>query len=374
VIQQSELSDAIERAVQVAAENAADVDGAGRFPRETIDSLAQTGLLGLISASAVGGRGAGMRQAADVIERLGGSCASSAMVVMMHYCATAVVEAHGPDELRREIAAGRSLGTLAFSETGSRSQFWAPLSTAVTEGDEVLLEASKSWVTSAGEADFYVWSSRPLAAEGASSLWLVRARQPGVEVAAGFNGLGMRGNSSKPMAAKRGAVSRDSLLGADGTGFDVMMGTVLPWFQVLNAAASVGIAEAAVAATAAHAVSVRYEHLGQTLADQPVNRHHIARMRIQTDQARALLSATLEAVELNGPDTMLRVLEVKAAASEAVVAVTDLAMRICGGAAFRKELGVERNFRDARAATVMAPTTDALYDFIGKAVCGMPLF
>jgi alkylation response protein AidB-like acyl-CoA dehydrogenase len=374
MIQQSELSDAMERAARVAADNAADVDVTGQFPRATIDSLAQAGLLGLISAADVGGRGAGMRQAADLIEHLGRSCASSAMVAMMHYCATAVVEAHGPDELRREIAAGRSLGTLAFSETGSRSQFWAPLSTAVAEADEVLLDASKSWVTSAGEADFYVWSSRPQAAEGASSLWLVRAGQPGVEVVAGFNGLGMRGNSSKPMRAKRAAVSTGSLLGADGAGFDLMMGIVLPWFQVLNAAASVGIAGAAVAATAAHAVSARYEHLGQTLADQPVNRHHIARMRIHTDQARALLSDTLEAVEIDRPDTMLRVLEVKAAASEAVLTVTDLAMRICGGAAFRKEVGVERNFRDARAATVMAPTTDALYDFIGKAVCGLPLF
>ena len=49
-------------------------------------------------------------------------------------------------------------------------------------------------------------------------------------------------------------------------------------------------------------------------------------------------------------------------------------MRVCGGAAFRKEVGVERFFRDARAGGVMAPTTDVLYDFIGKAVCGMPLF
>jgi alkylation response protein AidB-like acyl-CoA dehydrogenase len=49
-------------------------------------------------------------------------------------------------------------------------------------------------------------------------------------------------------------------------------------------------------------------------------------------------------------------------------------MRTCGGAAFRKEAGVERNFRDARAASVMAPSTEVLYDFIGKAVCGMPLF
>jgi alkylation response protein AidB-like acyl-CoA dehydrogenase len=47
---------------------------------------------------------------------------------------------------------------------------------------------------------------------------------------------------------------------------------------------------------------------------------------------------------------------------------------VCGGAAFRKEVGVERIFRDARAATVMGPTTDVLYDFIGKAACGLPLF
>ena len=43
-------------------------------------------------------------------------------------------------------------------------------------------------------------------------------------------------------------------------------------------------------------------------------------------------------------------------------------MQACGGAAFRKELGIERRFRDARAARVMAPTTDALHDFIGRAL------
>ena len=74
------------------------------------------------------------------------------------------------------------------------------------------------------------------------------------------------------------------------------------------------------------------------------------------------------------PDTMLAVLESKAAANEAALQVTDLAMRTCGGTAFSGHLTVERNFRDARAGSVMAPTTDVLYDFIGKAVLGLPLF
>jgi alkylation response protein AidB-like acyl-CoA dehydrogenase len=67
-------------------------------------------------------------------------------------------------------------------------------------------------------------------------------------------------------------------------------------------------------------------------------------------------------------------MEMKAAAAEAALEVTDIAMRVCGGAAFRKDVGVERYFRDARAASVMAPTSDVLYDFIGKAVCGLPVF
>ena len=74
------------------------------------------------------------------------------------------------------------------------------------------------------------------------------------------------------------------------------------------------------------------------------------------------------------PDTMLALLESKAAAAEAVLEVTDLAMRTCGGAAFSRHLTVERNFRDARAGAVIAPTNDILYDFIGRTLLGMPMF
>ena len=126
--------------------------------------------------------------------------------------------------------------------------------------------------------------------------------------------------------------------------------------------------------TAEHAAGVRYEHLDSTLADLPTIRNYIARMRIKTDMARTLLDDTLSAIETGRADTMLRMLECKASAGEAATEVLDLAVRVCGGAAFRKDLAVERYFRDTRAAGVMAPTTDVLYDFIGKIACGMPLF
>ena len=97
-------------------------------------------------------------------------------------------------------------------------------------------------------------------------------------------------------------------------------------------------------------------------------------MRIETDRARAHLVGVLDSLEAPGPTTQLLVLEAKAAATEAAVQVTDLAMRTCGGAAFGGALGLERLFRDARAPIVMAPTTDQAYDFIGRALCGLELF
>jgi alkylation response protein AidB-like acyl-CoA dehydrogenase len=147
-----------------------------------------------------------------------------------------VIERFRSDDVRRQIAEGRHLTTLAFSEAGSRSHFWAPMSSATADGQsQVVLDAKKSWVTSAGEADSYVWSSRPLAAVGASTLWLVPAGTAGVSVSGGFDGLGLRGNASRPMLAEGARVPTAARLGPDGGGFDVMMGVVLPHFQVLNA-------------------------------------------------------------------------------------------------------------------------------------------
>jgi alkylation response protein AidB-like acyl-CoA dehydrogenase len=129
-----------------------------------------------------------------------------------------------------------------------------------------------------------------------------------------------------------------------------------------------------VGATAAHAGATRHEEAGTSLADLPTVRAYIARMKIRTDMAELLLADTLAALGSGRADGMLRVLEVKAAAAEAAIEVTSTAMRVCGGAAYRKDVGVERAFRDAQASSVMGPTTDVLHDFLGKAVCGLPLF
>ncbi|MGH9010724.1 MAG: acyl-CoA dehydrogenase family protein [Acidimicrobiia bacterium] len=368
--------DALERVItDVVAPAATTVDEQGTFPSSAIKALGEAGILGLTTSPDVGGGGGSMRDAAEVVLRLAATCGSTAMVVLMHYAATATMEAYGPKDVRRAIGEGRHLTTPAFSEAGSRAQFWVPLSTATALGGTAVLDAAKSWVTSGAEADSYVWSSRPVDQEaGPMTLWLVPSGAEGlIKNTGGFDGVGLRGNGSIPVTADGVRVPLDARLGADGEGLNIALATALPWFLVLSGAFSLGVLEAVTAETGAHLSSARLEHLGEALIHQPIPRAEYARLRLITDRVRAFLSDTLSALESGRPDAQLRVLEVKAVAGEDAALGCDLAMRLCGGAAFRKETSINRHHRDSLAARVMAPTTDALLDFVGRAVSGLPL-
>jgi isovaleryl-CoA dehydrogenase len=358
----------------VVAAGAEAIDVHAEFPRKSLDALRSIGVLGLTTSPSHGGGGGSMADAARVVEKLSAACGSTAMVTLMHYAANAIVEAHGPDAVREAIGAGDHLTTLAFSEVGSRSHFWAPLGTAIADGDTIRLDARKSWVTSAAAADSFVWSSRALDADGPMSLWLVPTSAPGLELGARFEGLGLRGNGSVPVAATNVRIGRDALLGDDGAGLDAALASALPWFLVLSTAFAVGVMDAVLQEAGRFLGAARLEHLGAALTRQPIVRADYARMRLAADATRAFLADTLAALASGRDDAVLRVLESKALAAESLLEVTDLGMKVCGGAAFRKELGIERRFRDARALRVMAPTTDALLDFVGRAISGLPLF
>jgi alkylation response protein AidB-like acyl-CoA dehydrogenase len=360
------------------APHAQEVDKQGRFPEEAVAALGQDGLLGLNVPEEFGGMGQGLRTMAAGLDQVAQRDASAAMVYLMHLCGVACYAANPTvaGSHLKDSAAGNHLSTLAWSEKGSRSHFWAPVSQAEAVNGTVKLTAEKSWVTSAGHADGYVVSTRAANAAGPtdSTLYLVLKGDPGLSVSGPWDALGMRGNASAPVTLKEVPVSAVRAFCEPGKGFDFMLSVVLPVFQIGNAAISVGVSEAAVQSTAGHLTGKGFEHLGTKLADLPNLRARLAKMRIETDKARAHLVKTLDAAESADPSAMLMVLESKAAAADTALEVTDIGMKACGGAAFSKHLTVERNFRDARAMSVMAPTSDVLHEFIGRALCGMELF
>jgi alkylation response protein AidB-like acyl-CoA dehydrogenase len=372
-----------EIASRVLAPSAGQNDKAGRFSTEAVESLGESRLLGLLLPADFGGSGLGPRTFAVVTATLAEADASVAMVYLMHILGTATISAARPSAARalrpvlQEIGKGRHLSTLAFSEAGSRSHFWAPISRAHRNGNGVRISARKSWVTSAGHAQSYVVSA--LAPEGAgptdSTLYLLAAETRGLSVAGPWDGLGLRANASAPIALDDCQVPSDFQLTDDGAGFPAMLNVVLPLFSLGTAAVALGLCRAAVAATASHLKTARFEHLGQSLGGSlPTLRAQLAAMQIETDGLSARIDDLIEHLEKPRETTVLRVLETKAAAGEVAISVTSAAMRVCGGAAFSKHLSIERLFRDAHAGAVMAPTGDVLREFIGKSLLGMPLF
>ena len=277
------ISELVEDVLPILRDRSPQVDTDASFPADQIAALADQGLLGLLLPSAVGGLGGGPTDLVDVMSKVAGACGSTAMVYLMHLSAAAVTAAAPPtddgNELLASFASGSKLGTLAFSEKGSRSHFWAPVSQATrSSSGSVALGADKSWVTSASHADVYITSTLAPGAEGMtqSNLYAVQRTAPGVQVGAAFNGVGLRGNDSAPVRLDV-EVDDGSRLGDEFGGFGLMMQVVLPWFSLGNSAVSLGLARSALESTIGHATGSRLEHVDSTLADLPTIRAYLAK-------------------------------------------------------------------------------------------------
>jgi alkylation response protein AidB-like acyl-CoA dehydrogenase len=370
----ADYPDRLTAVLEVAAEDAARVDADAAFPKAAVDALRASGLMGLTVRHESGGLGRGPCEFVVVSRRLAEVCGSTAMIYLMHISAlmcTAATPPRAPSDAVRQLAEGEWLGTLAFSEKGSRSHFWAPVSRASNGRGTIRLRADKSFVTSAGKADFYVVSTG--GPDGQVDLYGLTADTKGLEVGEVWTGMGLRGNASSPMTVDS-AVAENTRFGEPGEGLRLMLEVVLPWFNLGNAAISLGLASAAAERAISHASAGKLEHLGESLASVQSVRQRLARMKIALEAQLAYLDRAATSVAEGSDDAILHVLAVKAAANDAALEITDDAMRVCGGAAYSRRLSVDRFFRDARAGHVMAPTADILYDFYGKAITGQELF
>ena len=362
------------------APSAGQNDKAGRFSTEAVESLGESGLLGLMLPVDVGGAGLGPRtlRGCDRDARRG-RCFGRAWSISCTFSAPPRSRRRVQARLRQSSPYCRrsrrvAIYPLWLSVKPARAAISGrPSSRAHRNGNGVRISAKKSWVTSAGHAHSYVVSS--LSPEGTgptdSTLYLLPAKTRGLSVAGPWDGLGLRANASSPITLEDCEVPSDLQLTDDGAGFPAMLNVVLPLFNLGTASVALGLCRAAVAGTASHLKNARFEHLGQSLGESlPTLRAQLATMQIDTDGLSARIDDLIDHLEKPRETTMLRVLETKAAAGDVAISVTSTAMRICGGAAFSKHLNVERLFRDAHAGAVMAPTGDVLREFIGKSLLG----
>ena len=372
-----QLADQVGR--EVLSLNAEKVDAECMWPKESFRALSKAGLLGLQVPSSCGGQGEGLLGLAAVTEALGRYCSSSALCFGMHCVATAVIASKATpfqqETYLKPIAEGRHVTTLALSESGTGSHFYLPETELRLDGDHYVVNGCKQFVTNGGHADSYVISTGATdhAMTGEFSCLVLDAGTKGCRWLEPWNGLGMRGNSSRGLAIEGARVPRDNLLGVEGDQIWYVFEVVAPYFLTAMAGTYLGIATAAVEYTTRHLQSRHYSHSGESLAENPVLQERLARMWINVEKTRGLIYTAARLGDSGDPRALSSILACKADAGEMSVRVTDEAMTLGGGIGYRDNSVLARLLRDARASNVMSPTTTMLLQWTGRSLLDLPI-
>ena len=352
------------------------VDENAQFPVNSFEAIKNEKLTGLLVPKEFGGMGLGLEEHTQTVLAFASSCATTGLCYMMHNVATMCIVAFGSDEMKTEylpkIAKGELLLALAFSETGTGTHFYNPEITVTNKDDKLLMNGRKSFVTSALQADFYLVLSNSFDAEGLDN-WIVSKDAKGITFEeTSWNGLGMRGNASMPMICDNVEVDVKNRVGAAGSGADQVFNVVAPFFVIGLGAVYTGVALNACTTIIEYSQSRTYSD-NSSLSHIPTVQNHIADIYTNATSAKHFVIAAAKSGASGDADALAQIIAARLNASDMAVAVCNKAMKIGGGTAYAKRIVIERLLRDAYAAQVMAPSTDVLSIWLGKALTNQPI-
>lgn len=367
---------------QQIAPRASAVDAECIWPEHSLRALADAGLMGLLVPESLGGLGQGLLALSVVTERIGQACPSSALCYGMHLVASAVIAAkptpYQQEQYLRPIAQGRHITSLALSEKGTGAHFYYfPETQLNPDGEDFILEGNKAFITNGGHADSYVISAAaPNEDDGEVSelsCVILDADSPGIQWNQPWRGFGMRGNSSRNVHFNQVRIPRQNLLGREGDQLWYIFEVITPYFLMAMAGTYLGIAQAALEAASQHLRNRRYTTFNRTLAQNESLQNRFADLWIAVEKNRALVRQAGALGDLDRTKALPYIFASKLDAGETAVMVTNEAMTLCGGSAYRENSRVAQLLRDARASHVMSPTSDILRQWTGKLLLGLPL-
>lgn len=374
------LRTAHELANDVLAPQAEAVDREARWPEAGIRQLFGAGLGGLVVPRDYGGVGQGLLGLTQVCETLGGACASTAMCFGMHAVGSAVIAAK-PTEVQaarylQPIVGGKHLTTLALSEHGTGANFHIPQTVLVRQDGHYEISGHKSFVTSGDHADSYVMSAVSGDAEaepGEFSCVIVPAGSRGMQWSASWQGLGMRGNASRTVELHGVNMPASHLLGGEGDEISYVFEVVMPYFLTAMTGTYLGIAARAVDIAAEHLKGRYHGHTYHSLAKQELLQHRFGTLWAEVERTRRFAYHAATHVDQGNPEALPALLSAKAEVADCCVDVINGVMTLTGGKGYAENSELGRLLRDARAAHVMAPTTDMLRVWAGRALLGEPV-
>ena len=341
---------------------AQEVDEEERFPEETVEKMAKLGMMGIPYPKEYGGAGADNLADAIAIEELSKACATTSVIVAAHtsLCSYPIF-AYGNEEQKRKympkLTSGEWLGAFGLTEPGAGTDAAGQQTTAVKDGDHYILNGSKIFITNAGYADTFVVFTMTDRTKGNHGItaFIVEKGYEGFSVGKHEKKMGIRGSSTCELVFEDCIVPAENMLGKEGKGFKVAMGT-LDGGRVGIAAQALGIAEGAID----EAVKYSKERMqfGKRLSQFQNTQFELADMKARTDAAKMLVYRAAWAKDHNDPHVGMYSAMAKLTAAQTASDVTRRAVQIFGGYGFTRDYPVERMMRDAKITEIYEGTNE----------------
>jgi alkylation response protein AidB-like acyl-CoA dehydrogenase len=365
----------------VVGPNAEKVDHDRIWPQHSLQAMQVAGLAGLVVSKENGGLGHGLLTLAQVCEMLGKECASTGLCFGMHCVGAAVISAKATEYQKKHflvpINEGKHITTLSLSEAGTGAHFYFPQTQLhKISAKKYRVNGTKTFVTNGNHADSYVVSTISVDKKsnpGQFSCVLIANDVKGVTWGDEWEGFGMRGNSSRTMELKDVEITNNQLLGNEGDQIWYVFTVVAPFFLIAMSATYLGIASSALEEAKNHLVKRRYSTSGAKLSNNTILQHKLGTLWAEVERTRQLIYHAAELGDKQDPKAVLSLLSAKAEVADCVVNTVNDVMTLMGGITYRSNGKLSRHLRDARAAHIMAPTTDMLRTWTGRALLDLPL-
>ena len=344
-----------------------------RYPTEIVETMQSLGLFGITVPEEYGGIDLDMVSFTLVFEELAKGWMAIAGILGSHSLACWMIARHGTDAQKSqflpELATGVRRAAIALTEPGAGTDLQGIRTTAVRDGDDYIINGTKTWITNARYANPLpvLVKTDPTAepAHKGMSVILVEAGTPGFSVLKDIPKLGYKGTESCEVLFEDCRVPVANLLGGvEGRGMQQVLGG-LETGRLNVGARALGISQAAY--DAALKYSREREAFGQPISDFQAIQLKLADMATKIQAARLLLYWAASEAD-KGIRVDMQAGMAKLFASEVCVEVTMDAMRIHGGYGYSKEFVVERLYRDAPLMTIGEGTSDIMRLVIAKSL------
>lgn len=340
---------------------AAEVDEDERFPEETVEKMANLGILGINIPTEFGGAGGSNLMYIMAVEELSRVCGTTGVIVSAHtsLCAAPILH-FGTQEQKMKylpaLASGKSLGAFGLTEPNAGTDASGQQTIAVEMDDCYLLNGTKIFITNAQYASTYIIIAMTDKSKGTKgiSAFIVDADTPGFSVGKKEKKMGIRGSATCELIFENCRIPKENLLGKVGEGFKIAMWT-LDGGRIGIASQALGIAQGAMDETVKY--TKERKQFGKSLSQFQNTQFQLADMETKVVASRLLVykAATLKD---NGQPYSVAAAMAKLFAAETAMEVTTKAVQLHGGYGYTREYPVERMMRDAKITEIYEGTSE----------------